>query len=131
MSESPAPKPKRGALRTILIVAGIVLGGLIVIGFIVGPQKGKTKEAVVENSEWDGSVRQVERYLKATLKDPGSYEAVDWSPVATLPAPLGDGSFYVVRHKFRAKNSFGGYVVENKQFWIDKKGAVVNVTDWK
>ena len=31
----------------------------------------------VYNSSWDGSVRQVEKYLKRTLKDPDSYQSIE------------------------------------------------------
>jgi hypothetical protein len=37
--------------------------------------KGSVK---IENSPWDGSVRQVEKYLKSNLKDPKSYESIEW-----------------------------------------------------
>lgn len=33
----------------------------------------------------------------------------------------------MVRHKYRAKNSFGGYVIENKVFYLNKKGHVYRV----
>ncbi|MDR1182856.1 MAG: hypothetical protein LBL13_12850 [Bacteroidales bacterium] len=39
-------------------------------------KKGGVK---IQNSSWDGSVRQVEDYLKKTLKDPKSYESIDIS----------------------------------------------------
>jgi len=75
----------------------------------------------VENSAMDGSVRQVKDYLKKTLADPNSYEGIEWSPVQTTS----DG--YKVRHKFRAKNGFGGYVIEEHIFCLNKYGEVVNV----
>lgn len=133
-SESPVtPTPKkRSTLLTALMIIGGILTVLVVIGFIVGPRGARTpKAATVENSSWDGSVSQVERYLESTLKDPDSYEGIEWSPVSNLPKELEDGSIYVVRHKYRAKNSFGGYVVANQQFWINRQGTVVNVTEWQ
>lgn len=75
----------------------------------------------VKNSGWDGSVLQVKRFLKKTLKDPKSYEGIEWSEVQSTE----EG--YVVRHKYRAKNSFGGYVVENNLFYLDKSGNVINI----
>jgi len=36
---------------------------------------------------------------------------------------------YWVRHKYRAKNSFGGYVIENKIFYLDEQGNVVGEKD--
>ncbi len=79
---------------------------------------------VVYNSSWDGSVRQVKDYLKKNLKDPNSYESIEWGSVVKQ----GDGSFRV-RHKYRAKNSFGGYVIENKEFALDKNGNVTGSYD--
>lgn len=78
-------------------------------------------EYKVYNSEWDGSVYPVELYLKKNLKDPDSYEAIEWSKVQNTD----DG--YMVRHKYRAKNSFGGYVIENKIFYLNEKGHVYRV----
>lgn len=75
----------------------------------------------VQNSSWDGSVRHVEVYLKNTLKDPKSYESIEWSKV--IETETG----YVVWHKYRAKNSFGGYVIENQKFYLDFKGNVIKV----
>lgn len=75
----------------------------------------------VQNSSFDGSVRQVEKYLKSNLKDPNSYESIDWSQVKETE------NGYEVRHKYRAKNSLGGYMIENHIFYIDLKGNVIKV----
>lgn len=75
----------------------------------------------IQNSPWDGSVYQVENYLKENLKDPDSYQSIEWSSVVEK-----DGN-YQVRHKYRAKNSFGGYVVENCIFTLSKEGNVIDV----
>ncbi len=84
-------------------------------------KKSKVKMPKVENSPWNGSVRQVERYVKNHLKDPKSYESIEWSPVVQ------EGSQYRVRHRFRAKNSFGGYTVEDWEFCLDLNGNVIDV----
>ena len=85
----------------------------------------KTQE-IVYNSPWDGSVAQVESWLRKNLKDPDSYKGIEWSPVAKVD----NQTFkYMVRHKYRAKNSFGGYVVENKTFFLDANGNVMSATD--
>jgi len=76
---------------------------------------------VVSNSPWDASVYQVEDYLKRTLKDPDSYQSIEWWKVKkTL---LG----FKVLHKYRAKNSFGGYVVETAEFVLDSNGNVLSM----
>ena len=77
--------------------------------------------STVYNSSWDNSVSQVERHLKSTLRDPDSYQSVEWGQVTSS----GDGGS-TVRHKYRAKNGFGGYNTEERIFKIDSHG---NVTD--
>jgi hypothetical protein len=58
------------------------------------------------------------------LKDPDSFEAINWSPVQTNF----DGGYYV-RCKYRAKNSFGGYDIANQIFYMDSKGNVLRYVD--
>jgi hypothetical protein len=84
------------------------------------------REAVAK-SAWDGSVRQVETYLKRNLKDPGSFDAIEWSAVEKIDLPTHK---YQVRCKYRAKNSFGAYVISNQIFYLDKDGNVVNARDF-
>ena len=80
--------------------------------------------ADVKNSLYDGSVKQVKEFLKnGYLRDPDSYESIEWSEVKEK----NDG--YYVRHKYRAKNGFGGYVVANQLFHLDFSGNVVDVKD--
>lgn len=85
----------------------------------------QNKNAEVRNSTLDASVYQVKIFLKRTLKDPGSYESIEWSSVQQV------GDKFIVRHKYRAKNSFGGFVVENQIFTINTNGDIVNVVDFK
>jgi hypothetical protein len=85
-------------------------------------QQRKTPRKV-ENSPWDGSVYQVKNYLKKTLKDPDSYEGIEWSEVIK-----NNNGTYTVRHKFRARNSFGGMVVENYVFVLNETGEVISAT---
>ena len=75
----------------------------------------------VSNSSYDASVSQVIDYLKKNLKDPKSYEGIEWSKVKEET----DG--YSVYHKYRAKNSFGGYVIEAQIFYLDFGGNVIKV----
>ena len=100
------------------------------ISFINAPTYKKMKKEYwdnygpaveVSNSVWDGSVWQVKSWLRNNLKDPKSYEGIEWSPVQSTE----DG--YMVRHKYRAKNSYGGYVIKNQIFYLDKQGNVINV----
>lgn len=82
-----------------------------------------TPTATVKNNKWNGGVKQVEDYLERTLRDPNSYESIEWSEVKQK-----DDGFYV-RHKYRAKNGFGGSVVTNQLFHLDFSGNVVDVKD--
>lgn len=83
--------------------------------------KNKEGKINVENSSWDGSVRQVKDYLKRNLKDPKSYESIEWSNV------IENNDGYMVRHKYRAKNSFGGYTIEDKTFYMDFNGNITKI----
>lgn len=90
------------------------------------PSTAPAPREVVSNSSWDASVRQVEHYLKSNLKDPDSYDGMEWSSVTKL-----DAGGFMVRHKYRAKNSFGGYIIENQIFTLDEKGAVIAVLPYE
>jgi len=72
----------------------------------------------VKNSPWDGAVPAVVEYLRANLKDFRSAEWIEWSKVTKN----GDG--YLVRCKYRAKNSFSAYDIYNQVFNIDSNGDV-------
>lgn len=82
-----------------------------------------SKAPVVRNSAWDGGVFQVEQYLKRVLKDPKSFEAISWSPVTR------SCTGYVVRVRYRARNSFGGMVISEQIFSMDTAGYVTGVVD--
>lgn len=88
-------------------------------------QYDKNKSVEIKNSEWDGSVSQVEDYLNDNLKNPDSFKPIEWSKVQKLP----NGNFQV-RCKYKAENSFGGTVVENQIFIISPKGVIINITDY-
>ena len=95
-------------------------------GELVADDESKISDArVVKNSSWDGSVWQVEHHLKRNLNDPDSFEAIEWSEV------IDNGDGFTVRCKYRAKNSFGGYVVEEQIFVMNRRGDVVSVSDWR
>jgi len=82
--------------------------------------KEKENKPKIENSPWDGSVYQVKNYLNKTLKDPKSYESIEWGTVNEK------NGYYFVNHKYRAKNSFGGYVIETCTFKLDDNGNVIS-----
>jgi hypothetical protein len=62
---------------------------------------------------WDGVVTCVRHWMNRNLKDPGSLEIIEVSPVVELP------EYWAQRVKYRARNSFGGYVLAEQVigFW--------------
>jgi hypothetical protein len=95
-----------------------VLVGLALAFFIF-----KDKSSCGTNSKTYAQA-SVRMYLRNNyLKDPGSYKAIEWSV-----SELSDGVYkYKVRHKYRTKNSFGGYVVEEQVFYLDDRYNVLYV----
>ena len=57
---------------------------------------------------WSGAHRSIERYVKARLKDPDSYEHIE-------TRYNDNGDHLLVMTKYRAKNSFGGFAIETTQ----------------
>jgi hypothetical protein len=79
-------------------------------------------------SAWDGSVIAVERYLKPRLNDPDSLD------MANCTMPVVDGAYWRTACAYRAKNAFGGLVLDGKVFYIQAgglagEGQVVKVED--
>jgi hypothetical protein len=116
---------------------GIILGLIVavpIVVFMIGRIGGGTLESssseatrdIVHNSPWDGSVSQVEEYFNENLKDPKSLDVMEWGKVVKKH----DGSF-IVRCKYRARNSFGGFTIEHKLFALNSSGAVISVVDWR
>ena len=83
---------------------------------------------VVFNSDWDGSVAQVKNYLRNNLNDWNSYESVEWSEVQEVNLTTHK---YIIRHKYRANNAYGGTILVNQIFYLDEEGDVVDVKDWQ
>ena len=103
-----------------LIVAGCI--GVIIFMFVVLAIFKGEDSGSVKNSEWDGSVKQCKTYLMDRIRDPDSYESIEWSkPVQ------GKNGNYLVRHKYRAKNGFGGYVISTVLFLVADDGKVVSM----
>lgn len=73
---------------------------------LIKQQEAERKYDLIKGSfsAWDGSHRELERQIKATLEDPDSYEHIK-----TSYTDLGEN--LLISTKYRAKNSFGGYVI--------------------
>lgn len=116
-------KPNTTSIKWSHILIGLGILLIAYYGFIDKGNKNK-----VYNSEYDGSVHQVEKYLKESyLKDPDSYQSIKWSKVMDM-VHSDYGYRYKVMHKYRAKNSFGGYSIESKIFYLDDDGDIVDVS---
>lgn len=128
---SPAKKPSEKLqskkYNGCLVLVGFVLFLFIGARYCNSNSIDPTTEAKIESQykDFDNAVANVKEYLRNNLKDPKSYESVEWSEVVKRD----DGGFKI-RHKYRAKNSFGGYALENKVFFISQTGRIENVVDY-
>ena len=89
-----------------------VLVALVLIGYFTGGSDKKTASTPVEPkfkclSAWDGSYPDLKRYTKKILKDPKSFEH---DSTVITPIVNDEQAVYMT---YRAKNSFGGVVVES------------------
>jgi hypothetical protein len=125
------PSVKKRSPNRIPNIIGFTFVGIIIFGFLYNfIFTGRSTDiSIVHNSAYDGSVYEVETYLKINLKDPSSYESINWGKVIELEKDHTVPHRYVVRHKYRAKNSFGGYVINNQIFYLDDYGKVIDVKD--
>ncbi|MGZ8217213.1 hypothetical protein [Methylomagnum sp.] len=82
------------------------------------PESDGGDRPVVFNSPWNNSVWQVERYVKRSLHDAASFEALEWGKV------IGTTKGYQVRCKYRSKNLLGVYATQTKTFLLNKNGEV-------
>jgi hypothetical protein len=116
--------PTKGSkIGCLLLLCLFVIGGIAIFSI----EEPKTPEQIeqekieVHFSSWDGSHRELVSQLKANLKDPDSFEHIE-----TTYKVQGD-SIWVFMN-YRAKNSFGGYVVEGITAITDKNsGKVIDV----
>lgn len=73
-----------------------------------------------KQSELDGSVDIVEKYVKDHATDASSISFLEWTKV------IDSGESWALRAKYKGTNSFGATVTENAWFYI-QNGKVVNV----
>ena len=85
-------------------------------------QENRKKEIEKQFSAWDGSHRQLERYIKQNMNDPDSYEHVE-----TKYWDMGD--HLVVLTKYRGKNAFGGKVLGMTKAEVDMQGNVIRIME--
>lgn len=126
MATTTEPDEKLSVFTTVILVLVALFTIVILERFMSYNARHSVADQpkeIVHNLSWDGSVPQVESWLKQNLKDPDSFEAIEWSKV------IKNANGYFVRCKYRAKNSFGGHAVENKLFMLNSSGEVTSVTD--
>lgn len=113
-------------IRGIILLLGLSLGGIVGVALLVQFCSITSPPSYdrVASSPYDGSVRQVKSWIKTNAKDPDSIEFIEWSPVTS------SGSGYSVHVKYRGKNSFGGYTIENQVFTLDSSGTILGVSDY-
>lgn len=98
----------------------LLIGGLLIIGYISGNNKSSTTDSATSAtksvqdaaqhrkgfdclSAWDGSYRPVNEAVKASLRDPSSFEHIE-----TRITPLDAKRQHFLTLQFRANNGFGG-----------------------
>lgn len=85
-------------------------------------KENRKKEIEQQFSSWDGSHRNLERYIKQNMNDPDSYEHV-----STQYWDMGD--HLVVLTKYRGKNAYGGKVLAMTKAEVDMQGNVVRIME--
>lgn len=106
-----------------IIRVGLIITTLAIFGYFIDKNDGNGGNDNIE-------VRvksQVKQYLDNNLNDPNSYESVNWSKV--LEVTDGYNYKYKVRHIYRAKNAFGGLILENQVFRLDKDFNIVEIKE--
>lgn len=118
-----AESEQKGCGTVLAILAG-VCGFAILVGNMAGlDRNAREPEQILVGL--DGSVTQVERYLKETLNDPDSYQSIAWSPLKE-DQKTGISS---VCHRYRARNVFGGMVIKTQCFSLLQDGKIIAVSE--
>ncbi len=74
----------------------------------VAEQKAEDKRKGFHCLSYNGAHHGVEKYIKANLRDPASYDHIE-----TKITPVSKKGEHVLIMKYRAKNGFGGMNVES------------------
>lgn len=82
----------------------------------------KNRKELIEKqfSEYDGSHRGLEKYVKDNMNDPDSYDHIE-------TRFLDKGDFILVVTKFRGANAFGGKVINTVSAKVDLEGNVFKI----
>ena len=118
-----------------------VFGGFIVVSIIVSmiqncnnpkPNTSDVSKSQIENeynSKREDSLYKAYktsyRFLKNNLKDSDSFDEIEHKRYFIVKKKKKEKAHIQIYIKYRAKNSFGGYVVEEKYFNFDKNLNII------
>ena len=111
---------KSPILRSFLI-AFLLLGIAAAIHFLTTSTNTERKRGIYNAK--DGSVYQVEDYLKKELANPESFQAIHWSAVEKTGDLIGSG-MYRVSVIYKASDNGGKPFMASKMFELDEEGNV-------
>ncbi|MCK4843318.1 MAG: hypothetical protein KAT04_15775 [Methylococcales bacterium] len=117
----------RPGLTLAWLAFGFIMGLLVVASPSSNPSSSSnSQQSSVENkitsqfSSWNGEHRNLTKYIKYNMKDPGSYEHVE--------TRFSTGSDLIVITRYRGKNSFGAYNVDTVKARIDiNTGGILEI----
>lgn len=101
--------------------------GLFLLFFAAAEEKARTPQPAVENSAWDGSVRQVKRWVQANIADPEA-EVRKWGKVYR-----DEEGHLQVDAVIGGRNPLGGYITKPYRFRFSDKGVILKaapVAEW-
>jgi hypothetical protein len=96
----------------------------LVISMAVNTKSGLVPDAVPSRA--DGSIACCKEYLKLLFGSVKGYQSIDWSSPVSLQAGM-----YLVNHRFRQYNKFGGFSTHTYQFYYSETGSVLRVEEVK
>lgn len=90
----------------------------------------KIKKEIEETqfSAWDWSHRKLKKFVTDNLKDPDSFEHIETTYNISKNKEWKYEVFVIM--KYRAKNSFGWYVIWFQKGFFDKEGNPIRLSEW-
>jgi hypothetical protein len=120
LNQSKTSRFKSPLLRSFLI-AFLVLAVAAAIHLLTATPNEKRKPGVYNAK--DGSVYQVQEYLKKELAKPESFQTIHWSTVEKSGELIGE-VMYKVSVVYKALDKEGKPFMASKMFELDKEGNV-------
>lgn len=85
-------------------------------------EKARTAEIESQFSAWDGSHRNLTRFIKDSMNDPKSYDHVETTYIDK-------GDYLIVKTTFRGSNAFGGIVINTVEAKVSLDGDILEILD--